>query len=287
LNPFILNTDELYNKALEIRRDIITLLIESQSGHSGGPLSCTDLATALYFHVLNHNPSEPESNDRDLCFFSIGHITPLIYSVLAEAGYFPLKDLMTFRKYGSHLEGHPKSPGTPGIEVSSGSLGQGLSIACGAALGFRMDKSDRRAYCIMGDGEQQEGSIWEAAMFAGHYKLDNLCAIIDYNHRQIDGHIEDVINIAPLAQKYFSFNWNVIEIDGHNMQDIVGAYKAACDYKGKPTVIIGQTIMGKAVSFMEGLEEWHGKPPNIEQGRRALMELGTSWDEWSQRLLNG
>ncbi len=287
LNPYNFDIKTLEARALDIRRDIITLLTESQTGHSGGPLSCADMAAVLYFNVLNHDPQNPNDPERDMVFFSIGHVSPVIYSVLAEAGYFPLKDLLTFRKFNSHLEGHPKSGDTPGIEVSSGSLGQGLSIACGAAYGFRMDKTQRRAYCIMGDGEQQEGSIWEAAMFAGHYKLDNLCAFIDYNHRQIDGSVEDVLDVAPLAQKYHSFGWNVYEIDGHSIEDLLGAFNAAEDYTGKPSVIIGHTAMGKGVSFMEGKAEWHGKPPNLEQGEIALKELGTTFEEWSQRLRQG
>jgi transketolase len=285
LNPYKYDIEGLDRKALEIRRDIITLLIEAQSGHSGGPLSCADMATALYFNALNFDPKKPDMSDRDLVFFSIGHVSPLIYSVMAEAGYFPLADLMTFRKFGSHLEGHPNSLGTPGVEVSAGSLGQGLSISCGAAYGFKMDKSGRRIFCIMGDGEQQEGSIWEAAMFAGHYKLDNLCGIIDYNNRQIDGHVEDVMNVAPLGDKYRAFGWNVLEIDGHNMAEIVDALRKAIDFAGKPSVIIGHTIMGKGVSFMEGLAEWHGKPPTPEQGKKALKELGTNFEEWSKRLM--
>ncbi|MBD3217757.1 MAG: transketolase [candidate division Zixibacteria bacterium] len=279
--------EKLKQKALDIRRDIITLLIESQSGHSGGPLSCTDMATALYFNILNHDPQNPGNPQRDLNFFSIGHVSPLIYSLLAESGYFPLKDLLSFRKMEGHLEGHPNCLHTPGIEVSAGSLGQGLSIACGTAYGIKMDRTERRVYCIMGDGEQQEGSIWEAVMFSAHYKLDNLCGIIDYNHRQIDGETEDVMDISPLTEKYWSFGWNVYEINGHDMNEIVGALKAANDCKGKPSIIIGHTEMGKGVSFMEGLAEWHGKPPKPDQGEKALAELGTTYAEWSERLRNG
>ena len=287
MNPFNLDIEQLNQKALEIRRDIITLLIESQSGHSGGPLSCTDMATGLYFNILNYDPNNPGDPGRDLNFFSIGHVSPLIYSLLAEAGYFPLKDLMMFRKLGSHLEGHPNCLHTPGIEVSAGSLGQGLSIACGAAYGTKMDGSERNVYCFMGDGEQQEGSIWEAVMFAAHYRLDNLCALIDYNHRQIDGVTEEVMNVAPLAEKYWSFGWNVYEIDGHDMGEVLGALKASFEYEGKPSVIIGHTVMGKGISFMEGLAEWHGKPPKPDQGEKALAELGTTYADWSARLLNG
>ncbi|HDS00483.1 MAG TPA: transketolase [candidate division Zixibacteria bacterium] len=287
MNPFNFDIEQLNQKALDIRRDIITLLVESQSGHSGGPLSCADMAAALYFNILNHNPGNPDDPVRDLNFFSIGHVSPLIYSVLAEAGYFPLRDLLTFRKLNSHLEGHPNCLHTPGIEVSAGSLGQGLSIACGAAYGIKMDGSERSVFCFMGDGEQQEGSIWEAVMFAAHYRLDNLCALIDYNHRQIDGETEKVMNIAPLAEKYWSFGWNVYEIDGHNMGEILGALKACSEFTGKPSVIIGHTVMGKGVSFMEGLAEWHGKPPAPDQGEKALAELGTTFREWSERLRNG
>lgn len=287
MNPYNFDSNRLKQKALDIRRDIITLLIEAQSGHSGGPLSCTDMAAALYFNILNFDPMKADLPDRDLVFFSIGHVSPLIYSVMAEAGYFPLADLMTFRKFGSHLEGHPNSLKTPGVEVSAGSLGQGLSISCGAAYGFKMDNSSRRAYCIMGDGEQQEGSIWEAAMFAGHYKLDNLCGVIDYNHRQIDGHVEEIMDVAPLADKYRAFGWNVLEIDGHNMDEILDAFKRAISFRGKPSVIIGQTVMGKGVSFMEGLAEWHGKPPTRQQGEKALEDLGKNYDEWSKRLMAG
>ena len=287
MNPFNFTIEDLQNKARDIRRDIITLLIEAQSGHSGGSLSSTDMLTALYFNILKYNPKKPLSDDRDMVFFSIGHVSPVIYSVLAESGLFPLEDLLTFRKFGNHLEGHPKSGPTPGIEVASGSLGQGLSIACGTAYGIRIDKTDRRVYCLMGDGEQQEGSIWEAAMFAVHYKLDNLCALIDYNHRQIDGTIEDIMDIAPLAEKYRAFGWNTIEIDGHNMNAILSAYEKAAQTKGKPSVIIAETVMGKGVSFMEGDEAWHGKPPTLEQGEIALKELHTSFAKWSDRLRNG
>ncbi len=278
--------DQLKEKALIIRRDIITMLIEAQSGHSGGPLSCADFCSVLAFYEANYNPKNPKWPERDMWFFSIGHVTPVHYSMLAEAGYFPLKDLMGFRKFGKHCQGHPSCLDTPGVEVSSGSLGQGLSIAVGAAIAAKMDKIPRRVYTIMGDGEQQEGSIWEAAMAAAHYKLDNLCGIIDFNKAQIDGFVENVMNIESLADKYKAFNWNVIEIDGHNILEIVGAFDKARTLKGRPTAILAHTIMGKGVSFMENDPAWHGKPPTPDQGKKALVELGTTWEEWSSRLLN-
>ncbi|OGC91404.1 MAG: transketolase [candidate division Zixibacteria bacterium RBG_16_53_22] len=279
--------DKLKEKALFIRRDIITMLIQAQSGHSGGPLSCADFCAALAFYEANYDPMNPAWPERDIWFFSIGHVTPVHYSMLAEAGFFPLRDLMNFRQFGGHCQGHPSKLDTPGVEVSSGSLGQGLSVAVGAALGSRMDRHQRRIYCIMGDGEQQEGSIWEAAMAAAHYKLDNLCAIVDFNKAQIDGFVENVMGIEPLADKYRAFNWYVVEIDGHDMDSIVEAFERARALKGRPTVILAHTIMGKGVSFMEDKPEWHGKPPSPEQGRQALQELGTTWEEWSARLDNG
>jgi transketolase len=193
---------------------------------------------------------------------------------------------MKFRKFGAHCQGHPSCLDTPGVEVSSGSLGQGLSIAVGAAIGSRMNKHPRRIYCIMGDGEQQEGSIWEAVMAAAHYKLDNLCGIVDFNNAQIDGHVDHVMGIEPLAEKYRAFNWHVIEINGHDMTEIVAAFEEARNQKNCPTAILAHTVMGKGVKFMEDDPGWHGKPPNPEQGYKALQELGTSWEKWSARLLN-
>jgi transketolase len=286
LNPFGYDIDMLEQKAVEIRRDIISMLVEAKSGHTGGPLSCTDFATALYFNVLNHDPGNPSDPDRDMVIYSIGHVTPANYSILAECGYFPLRDLMTFRKIGSHLQGHPSMLDTPGIEASTGSLGQGLSISTGIASGFRMDGRPNRVYCITGDGEHQEGAIWEAVMAAGNFKLDNLCAILDYNHCQIDGHVEDVMDIHPIIDKYRAFNWNVVEIAGHDMAEILGALESAAAYGGKPTMIIANTVMGKGVSFMESDYRWHGMPPDAEQGERALAELGTTLNDWTQRLLS-
>lgn len=277
--------DRLAAKALEIRRDIITLLAKSQTGHTGGPLSCTDFATALFFNELNIDPKNPKWADRDFWHFSIGHVTPVIYSQMAERGYFPLRDLMKFRAFDGHCQGHPSAHDTPGIEVSAGSLGQGLSICCGVAKGAKMDGHPRRVYCVMGDGEQQEGQIWESAMFAAHYKLDNLCGIIDYNRKQIDGDVQDIMGIAPLDEKWRSFGWNVIPCKGHDMADVLAAFAKARAHRGSPSLVLAHTVMGEGVSFMADDYKWHGKPPKMDQAELALKELGTSYAEWSERLL--
>jgi transketolase len=275
----------LTEMALTVRRDILTLLSKAQSGHSGGPLSCADFGTALFFHELNIDPRDPQWPERDFWHFSIGHVTPVIYSLMAERGYFPLKDLMKFRAFDGHAQGHPSRHDTPGIEVSAGSLGQGLSVCCGVAMASRLDRHPRRIYCVMGDGEQQEGQIWEAAMFAAHYRLDHLCGIVDYNRKQIDGDVEDIMGIRPLADKWRGFNWNVVECDGHDMADILRAFGEARAFKGRPSVILARTVMGKGVSFMADDYRWHGKPPKPDQAEQALQELGTSYAEWSARLL--
>lgn len=286
MNPFNYDIEQLKQKTLDIRRDIITMLVEAKSGHTGGPLSCADFATTLYFNYINHNPEDPTDPERDVVIYSIGHVTPVNYSILAECGYFPLKDLMRFRKIDGHLQGHPNKLDTPGIEASTGSLGQGISISVGLASAFRMDNKPNRVYCISGDGEHQEGCIWEAIMAAGNFGLDNICVILDLNNAQIDGKMEDIMDIGPIADKYQAFKWNVIEIDGHDLQQIIEALDKAKTVKGKPTVIIAKTVMGKGVSFMEGDYKWHGNPPSREQGEQALQELGTTYDEWSQRLLS-
>ncbi|HTK32389.1 MAG TPA: transketolase [Candidatus Saccharimonadaceae bacterium] len=277
--------ERLEKKALEIRRDIVTLLSKAQTGHSGGPLSCADFGTALFFNELNIDPRNPKWPERDYWHFSIGHVTPVIYSLMAERGYFPLKDLMKFRAFDGHAQGHPSTHDTPGIEVSAGSLGQGLSVCCGVAMAARIDHHPRRVYCVMGDGEQQEGQIWEAAMFAGHYKLDQLCAFIDYNRKQIDGDVEDILGIKPLADKWRAFNWNVIDCQGHDMRDILRAIAEARAHRGRPSVILAHTVMGQGVSYMADDYHWHGKPPKPDQAEAALKELGTSYAEWSARLL--
>jgi transketolase len=280
-----LSLDELRERALFVRRDIVTLLARAQSGHSGGPLSSADFGTALFFHEMDVNPERLDDPSRDLWHFSIGHVTPVIYALMAERGYFPLADLLGFRQFKGHLQGHPSKHDTPGIEVSSGSLGQGLSVCCGMAYGSRFDKNPRRVYCVMGDGEQQEGQIWEAAMFAAHYRLDNLCAIIDFNHKQIDGDVESVMGIDPLADKWRSFNWHVVPCKGHSIPDVLAAFAEARQFKGRPTLILADTIMGRGVSYMADDYRWHGKPPKPEQAETALQELGTSYAEWSERLL--
>ena len=279
-------SERLREKALEVRRDIITLLSKAQTGHSGGPLSCADFGTALFFHELNVDPSDPAWPARDFWHFSIGHVTPVIYSLMAERGYFPLADLMRFRAFDGHCQGHPSHHDTPGIEVSSGSLGQGLSVCCGVAIAARLDHHPRRVVCVMGDGEQQEGQVWEAAMFAGHRRLDNVLGIIDCNRKQIDGDVEEVLGIQPLADKWRAFRWNVITCDGHDMDAILHAFAAARAHRGAPTVILAETVMGRGVSFMEDDYRWHGKPPKPDQAEMALKELGTSYAEWSQRLLS-
>ena len=277
--------DKLTAKALDIRRDIVTLLCKSQTGHSGGPLSCADFGTAMFFSEMNLDPRNPKWEERDFWHFSIGHVTPVIYSLMAERGYFPLKDLMKFRAFDGHAQGHPSAHDTPGIEVSAGSLGQGLSVCCGVAMAAKMDHHARRIYCVMGDGEQQEGQIWEASMFAAHWKLDNLCAVIDYNRKQIDGDVEDILGIKPLEAKWASFNWNVIECDGHDLRAILDAFAKARAFKGRPSVILAHTVMGQGISYMADDYRWHGKPPKPEQADAALKELGTSYAEWSERLL--
>ncbi len=284
-NPFRFDLDQLKLKALDLRRDIITMLVAAQSGHTGGPMDFADLASALFFHEMVYDPRQPKWPGRDMWFFSMGHVTPIHYSALAEAGFFPLKDLMKFRKLDGQLQGHPSSLDTPGVEVSSGSLGQGLSIAFGAAYGSRMDSHPRRVYALLSDGEHEEGSTWEAIMAAGHYQLDNLCAVVDYNNIQIDGHVEDVMGLAPLGDKYRAFRWHVIEIDGHDMKAVLDAFEEARNTKGKPTVILARTVMGYPVSFMLDKYEWHGKPPKPEEGERALTELGTTYAQWADRLL--
>jgi len=278
------NVDQLRARALLVRRDIVTLLAHAQSGHSGGPLSSADFGTVLFFHEMNLTPGNQGDTRRDLWHFSIGHVTPVIYSLMAERGYYPLVDLLGFRSLGGHLQGHPSKHDTPGIDVSAGSLGQGLSVCCGMALGARMDGSSRRVYCVMGDGEQQEGQIWEAAMFAAHYKLDNLCAVIDYNRKQIDGDVQDIMGIAPLADKWRAFGWNVLECDGHDIPALIQAFAQAREAKDRPTVILAHTVMGKGVSYMEDDFQWHGKPPSKEQADQALREMGTTLDAWTDRL---
>ncbi|PIP19075.1 MAG: transketolase [Candidatus Omnitrophica bacterium CG08_land_8_20_14_0_20_41_16] len=267
-----LTIEELEDKAREIRRLIIKMIAKAGSGHPGGSLSSTDLITALFFSVLKHDPKNPHWPERDRFHMSKGHCCPLWYAELAESGYFPKDKLMTLRKLGSMLQGHPDRR-TPGVESASGSLGQGLSVALGMSLGARIDKKDCRIYVLIGDGEIQEGSIWEAAMAASHYKCDNLCAIMDCNGFQIDGATKDIMNLEPVAKKWQAFGWHTIEIDGHNMRQILSAYDEAKTIKGKPSIIIARTIKGKGVSFMENVVDFHGRAPTQEEAEKALREL--------------
>ncbi|MDD5020035.1 MAG: transketolase [Candidatus Omnitrophica bacterium] len=264
---------ELEDKAKEIRAMIVQMLARAGSGHPGGSLSSTDILTCLYYAVMRHNPKDPGWPDRDRFHLSKGHCCPALYAVLAEQGYFSKDELWKLRKFGCLLQGHPERH-TPGIEVCSGSLGQGLSVALGMSLAARLDHKDYRTYCLLGDGEIQEGNIWEAAMAAAHYKSDNLCAILDYNGFQIDGRVAEVMAVEPLADKWRSFGWYCIEADGHNMAAIHKAFATAKKIKEKPTIIIAKTIKGKGVSFMENVVDFHGRAPSRDEHDLAMKELG-------------
>jgi transketolase len=264
----------LEEKARALRVSIVKTLHTSQSGHTGGSLSAIDMITALYFHVMRHDSENPLWEERDRFILSKGHAAPAQYVALAEAGYFPKEDLMMLRRLGSHLQGHPDSKGTPGVEVCTGSLGQGLSMANGMALGLRLDNRKNRVYAILGDGELQEGQVWEAAMAAAHYRLDNLCALVDANALQIDGEVARVMNVAPIGDKFRAFGWNVIEIDGHDMEAIIRAMETAERKKEKPTVIVARTVKGKGVPRFEHKASYHGVAPNDEELNEALLCLG-------------
>ncbi len=259
--------------ARELRAYDIASIYAATSGHPGGTLSIIDVETVLYFHTMKHQPENPAWPERDRVYWSAGHKAPALYVALARAGYFPMEEAMCLRQLGSPCQGHPNCLELEGIEMSSGSLGQGLGVAVGSALSARLDGSDHRVYCLMGDGEQQEGSVWEAAMAAAQFKLDNLCAIVDRNRLQIDGRVKDVMNIEPIEDKYKSFGWNVITIDGHDIEQIADAFEQAKAAKGMPTVIVADTIKGKGVSFMEDQAGWHGVAPKKEQFEQAIKEL--------------
>ena len=265
----------LREKANEIRESIIEMLVEAGSGHSAGPLGMADVFTAFYFHILNHNPQNPDWPDRDRLILSNGHICPVRYAAMAHSGYFPVEELKTLRKLNSRLQGHPHRTSLPGVETTSGPLGSGLSQAIGVALAAKLDKKKYRVYAFLSDGEHDEGNLWEAAMFAGKNKLGNLTALIDRNNIQIDGFTEDVMPLEPLKEKYESFGWHVLEINGHNFEQIIDAVSEAKVIHEKPTVVIAHTIPGKGVSFMENDYLWHGKPPNKEEAAKALSELRT------------
>jgi transketolase len=270
-----LTLEELKQAAAEMRAVDIIDIFAAESGHPGGTLSIMDIAAALYLRVLNHDPKDPDWPQRDRVFWSAGHKAPALYIALGRAGYFPLDDTVLLRQLGAKFEGHPNCQKLPGVEVSSGSLGQGLGVAVGNALAGRLGGNPYRVYCIMGDGEQQEGSVWESAMSAGHYKLDNLCAIIDKNDLQIDGRVSDVMNVAPLAGKYAAFGWYVLEIDGHDPEEILAAFERAATTSGRPTVVIAHTVKGKGVSFMENQAGWHGVAPDRAKFDKAMVDLAT------------
>lgn len=264
----------LKEKARQIRKNIIVMLAESGSGHPGGSLSAADVLACLYFHVMNHKPAEPTWPERDRFVLSKGHACPVLYSALAEAGYFEKDLILTLRKLGSPLQGHPDMRKLPGVEMTTGSLGQGLSTTVGMALAAKMDGSSRRIFAMIGDGESQEGQIWEASMAAAHYKLDNLTVVLDFNELQIDGPNAKIMGVQPVVDKWLAFGWNVIEIDGHEITQILAALSPDATVAGKPTMIVAHTIKGKGVSFMEGVVDFHGKAPSKEQATQALAELG-------------
>lgn len=263
----------LTKQATQVRIEILKMLTLAGSGHTGGSLSAADIVTALYFSKMRYRPDEPGWIARDRFILSKGHAAPLLYAVLAMAGYFDKSVLKTLRKLGSPLQGHPCSRVLPGVEISTGSLGQGLSVSNGIAIGLKMDNLSSRIYCLLGDGEIQEGQVWEAAMTSAHYKLDNLCAIIDLNGLQIDGPVSKVKGIEPVASKWEAFGWNVIDIDGHDMEEILDAFDQAETVKSKPSVILAHTIKGKGVSFFEGKVEYHGISPTPEELEKALREM--------------
>ncbi len=264
---------DLEKKARVIRSDIIRMVAEAGSGHPGGSLSAAEIVTVLYFHVMRIRPDEPDWPDRDRFVLSKGHAAPLLYAVLAERGYFPAEELITLRKLGSRLQGHPAFGKLPGIEASTGSLGQGLSISLGIALAGKIDHRDYRVYALLGDGENEEGQVWEAAMAAAHYRVDNLTAILDYNGLQIDGPVADVLSPLPLPEKWRSFGWEVREVDGHSFEELLAAFEWAKGVHDRPSMIIAKTVKGKGVSFMENAVDWHGKAPDREQAEKALAEL--------------
>lgn len=268
-----MDTLQLKKQANEIRIGIVDAVHSAKCGHPGGSLSCADILTYLYYEELNVDPKNPKNPDRDRFVLSKGHVAPALYSTLAHRGFFPVEDLLTLRHTGSYLQGHPDMKHIPGVDMSSGSLGQGLSVAVGMALAGRMDEKDYRVYALCGDGEIEEGQIWEAAMFAGHRKLDNLCVIVDNNNLQIDGCLADVCSPDPIDQKFEAFNFHVINIDGNDFDAIHAAFDEARQTKGKPTAIIAHTLKGKGVSYMENSVDWHGKAPNDEEYEIAIEDL--------------
>lgn len=268
-----MDTAKLQATAKQLRREIVKMITEAGSGHPGGSLSAADILTVLYFDKMNVKPEDPNWLGRDYFVLSKGHAAPALYSTLAMRGYFPLEELASLRKLHSRLQGHPVSSKVPGVDVSTGSLGQGVSVACGLAKGLKIDNLPNRVYTMLGDGECQEGQVWEALMFAAHYQLDNLCVIIDHNRLQIDGQVADVMNVDPLDQKLDAFGFNVLLVNGHDLEAIGRALDNAAACKGKPTAIIANTVKGKGVSFMENQVGWHGAAPNDEQYAAAMEDL--------------
>ncbi|HYD92882.1 MAG TPA: transketolase [Candidatus Paceibacterota bacterium] len=261
------------SRARDIRATVIEMLVAAGSGHTAGPLGMADIFAALYFHILKHDPKNPEWQERDRLVLSNGHITPVRYAAMAHAGYFPVEECLTLRKFGTRLQGHPERTKLPGVETTSGPLGSGLSQASGMAYGLRMDGKPNHVFCLMSDGEQQEGNTWEGVLFAGKYRLSNLTAVIDRNNIQIDGMTEDVMPLEPLADKYRAFNWHVIEVDGHNIRAFIEAVNEARAIHEKSTLILAHTIPGKGVPEMEFDYRWHGKPPKKEEGEQFLKAI--------------
>lgn len=271
-----LTYEQLQEKARDLRLDVIKSVHAAGSGHPGGSLSAAEIMSVLYFKEMNINPNEPRAEHRDRFVLSKGHAAPVLYASLAERGFFPVEDLLTLRKLGSSLQGHPDMKKVPGVEMSTGSLGQGFSTAVGMALSEKMDSSSGRVYVLLGDGELQEGLVWEAAMAAAHYKLDNMVVIIDWNGLQIDGPNDEIMGVKPIDDKFRSFGWEVVLIDGHDVQAIDSALQKAKTVKGKPFAILAKTVKGKGVSFMENVFGWHGKAPNDEQYEQAIKEITNS-----------
>ncbi len=269
--------ENLKKTAARIRIDVIKAVSAAGSGHPGGSLSAADIVTALFFGEMNIDPEDPKKADRDRFVLSKGHAAPVLYAALGERGFFDVSEMMTLRKLGSRFQGHPNMQKVPGVEMSTGSLGQGFSVSVGMALAGRLDKNPGRVYTLLGDGELQEGIVWEAAMSAAHYGLDNLTAIVDWNGLQIDGKNEDVMKVAPIKEKFEAFGWNALLIDGHDFDEITAAFDAAKNCKGRPTVIVAKTHKGHGVSFMEDQAGWHGKAPSEEQAKQAVTELGGEW----------
>ncbi|WP_425058459.1 Apulose-4-phosphate transketolase subunit A [Sporomusa carbonis] len=264
---------QLAGRAKSIRRNIISMVTEAKSGHPGGSLSAADILSVLYFAEMNVDPAKPQDPDRDRFVLSKGHAAPVLYATLAEKGYLPVEELFTLRKINSRLQGHPDMKGIPGVDMSTGSLGQGLSAASGMALAARLDARNYRVYALLGDGELEEGQVWEAAMFAAHYKLDNLTAFVDFNGLQIDGPVDQVMSPLPIPEKWQAFGWHVLVIDGHDYNAVYDAIQEAKTVKGKPTMIVAKTVKGKGVCQMENVVDWHGKAPSREECEKFLADL--------------